>query len=207
MELELCGLAINIVSFSHLLKRVDFDVIVDHLDLMHKIKTELATTRIKRMLALISLYSFNLCYMKGKDMILSDFLLIQMHSDSDPHDIIALSFNMHNTLYEKYYTIETKERYLVQAQSQIKSSGVILPEVHGTKKILDTNVLPEKQKLVPHSKNIIENKPRLGQGRVGIRCKKPQLIESIAASTDKSGKISEIPTTGNVTKNRMDFPV
>ena len=30
-ELELCGLAINIVSFSHLLKRVDFDTIVDHL--------------------------------------------------------------------------------------------------------------------------------------------------------------------------------
>ena len=32
-ELELCGLAINIVSFSHLLKRVDFGAIVDHLSL------------------------------------------------------------------------------------------------------------------------------------------------------------------------------
>ena len=30
-ELELCGLAINIASFSHLIKRVDFDAIVDHL--------------------------------------------------------------------------------------------------------------------------------------------------------------------------------
>ena len=29
-ELELCGLAINRTSFYHLLKRVDFDVIVDH---------------------------------------------------------------------------------------------------------------------------------------------------------------------------------
>ena len=28
-ELELCGLAINIASFSHLLKRVDFDAIID----------------------------------------------------------------------------------------------------------------------------------------------------------------------------------
>ena len=28
-ELEVCGLAINIVSFSHLLKRVDFDAIID----------------------------------------------------------------------------------------------------------------------------------------------------------------------------------
>ena len=30
-ELELCGLAINIASFTHLLKRVDFDAIVDFL--------------------------------------------------------------------------------------------------------------------------------------------------------------------------------
>ena len=30
-ELELCGLAINIASFAHWLKRVDFDAIVDHL--------------------------------------------------------------------------------------------------------------------------------------------------------------------------------
>ena len=47
MELELCGLPINIASFSHLLKRVDFDAIVDHLALTHMIKSkaELATTR------------------------------------------------------------------------------------------------------------------------------------------------------------------
>ena len=39
-ELELCGLAINIASFSHLLKRVDFDAIVDHLSLTHIIKSK-----------------------------------------------------------------------------------------------------------------------------------------------------------------------
>ena len=46
-ELELCGLAINIASFSHLLKRVYFDAIIDHLALTHIIKSkiELATTR------------------------------------------------------------------------------------------------------------------------------------------------------------------
>ena len=72
-----CGLAINIASFLHLLKRVDFEAIVDHSDLTHiiKSKTEPATTRIKRLLELISSYSFNLYYMKGKDMILSNFCL------------------------------------------------------------------------------------------------------------------------------------
>ena len=75
-ELELCVLAINIASFAHLLKRVDFDTIVDHLALTHVIKSKMepATTRIKGLLELISSYSFNLYYMKGKDMILSDFL-------------------------------------------------------------------------------------------------------------------------------------
>ena len=65
-ELDLCGLAINIASFSHLLKRVDFDVIADHLALTHiiKSKAELATTRINRLLELISSYSFNVYYMK-----------------------------------------------------------------------------------------------------------------------------------------------
>ena len=61
-ELEICGLAINIVSFAHLLKKVDFDTIVDHLALVHilKSKTEPATTRIKRLLEVLSAYSFNL---------------------------------------------------------------------------------------------------------------------------------------------------
>ena len=55
-ELELCGLAINIASFSYLLKRVDFDEIVDHLalKLMIKSKAEPMTPRIKRLLELIS---------------------------------------------------------------------------------------------------------------------------------------------------------
>ena len=35
IELELCGVVINIASFSHLLKKVDFDAIVDHLALTH----------------------------------------------------------------------------------------------------------------------------------------------------------------------------
>ena len=75
-ELELCRLAINISSFLHLLKRVNFDSIVDHPALTHiiKSKVEPATTRVKRLVELISSYSFNLYYMKGKDMILSDFL-------------------------------------------------------------------------------------------------------------------------------------
>ena len=58
----MCGLAINIASFTPLLKNVDFDAIVDHLPLTHiiKSKAEPATTRIISLLELLSSYSFNL---------------------------------------------------------------------------------------------------------------------------------------------------
>ena len=95
-ELEMCGLAINIASFAHLLKRVDFDAVVDHLAITHimKGKMEPATNRIKRLLEVLSSYSFNLYYIKGKDTILSDFLSRQIEDDSNLHEIIPISFNI-----------------------------------------------------------------------------------------------------------------
>ena len=68
-DIEMCGLATIIASFVFLLKRVDFDAIVDQLALIHiiKSKAELATTRIKRLLEVLSSYSFHLHYIKGKD--------------------------------------------------------------------------------------------------------------------------------------------
>ena len=70
-ELEMCGLAIYIASFVHLLKKLDFDAVVDHLAIMHVMrnKVEPATTGIKRLLEVLHSYSFNLYYIKGKDMI------------------------------------------------------------------------------------------------------------------------------------------
>ena len=63
-------------SFVHLLKRIDLDAIVDHLALTHiiKSKVELTTTRIRRLLEILSSYSFNLYYIKRKEMVLSVFL-------------------------------------------------------------------------------------------------------------------------------------
>ena len=56
-EVEMCGLATNIVSFAHLLKRVDFDAVVDHLAIMYIMRnnTEPATNRIKRLLEIYEL--------------------------------------------------------------------------------------------------------------------------------------------------------
>ena len=153
-ELELSGLAINIASFAPLLKRVDFDTIVDHLALTHiiKSKVELATTRFKRLLELISSHSFNLYYMKGKDMILSDFLSRQNNNDSNPSEIIPKSFNTYNILEDNRDIDICKrndEKYLIQTCSQAKTSSTKLLEVHGVKKELNPNLRPEKQHAMP----------------------------------------------------------
>ena len=135
----MCGLAINITTFAYLLKKVDFYAIEDHLALTHimRSKVEPVTTRIKRLLEVLSSCSFNLFYIKGKDMILSDFLSRQKIDDSNPHEIILISFNMREVLQERYYNLYNMrmgDKYLVQTRSQMKSSGVKLPELHGVEK-------------------------------------------------------------------------
>ena len=104
-ELEMCGLAMNITTFSHLLKKVDFDAVVDHLAITHimRSKAELATTRIKRLLELLSPYSFYLYYIKGKDMVLSDFLSRQKSDDSNPHELIPISFSLRDQVSNYFY--------------------------------------------------------------------------------------------------------
>ena len=125
-ELEMCGLAINITSFAHLLKRVDFDAVVDHLAITHimKSKMEPATNRIKRLLEILSSYSFNFYYIKGKDMVLSDFLSRQIEDDSDPHEIFPIFFNIKEILKENYQNI-VKDTYMVQTRSQAKAKQML----------------------------------------------------------------------------------
>ena len=117
-------------------------------------------------------------------MILSDLLSREKHDNSDPHDIIPISFNIHNILHEKYYNLGLMDWYLVQTWSQTKSSGIKVPEVNDIKRILDTNSLPEKQKTAPQGKMGSKIKPRLGQGRGGIKCINPTL-QKVYTLTDK----------------------
>ena len=206
-ELELCGLAINIASFAHLLKRVDFDAIVDHLALTHiiKSKAEPATTRIKCLLELISSYSFNLYYMKGKDMILSDFLSQQKNDDSDPSEIIPISFNTYDILEENgkvdagiNFPCKNENEFLIQMHSQAKTSSTKLPEVHRGRKELNPNLRPEKQYAMP--KRGMTEKPCIGQGRAGLRRK--HVPDCINQPFDVTRRIAERSKTATgITNN------
>ena len=150
MELDMCGLAMNIATFLHLLKKVDFDAVVDHLAITHimRSKAEPATTRNKRLIELLSPYSFNLYYIKRKDMVLSHFLSRQKMDNSNPHKIIPISFILQSLVGNQFYQFnnETSQpktsKYLIQTRSQAKSSGIKLLEIHGMNKGLNLHVKP-----------------------------------------------------------------
>ena len=85
-------------------------------------KGEPATTRTKRLLELLSPYFFNLYYIKGKDMVLSDFLSRQKTDDSHPHELIPISFMLRSQVDDHVYRIDNEinqpknDRYLVQTR-------------------------------------------------------------------------------------------
>ena len=66
---------------------------------------------------------------------------------------------------------------MVQTRSQMKASEVQLPEVHGSRKGLDPHKIPEKQPQ-PIIGLDVDRKPRLGQGRAGVRRKMKALPSS-----------------------------
>ena len=85
---------------------------------------------------------------------------------------------MKSVLQDKHYNVsENKERYMVQTRLQMKASGEQLPEVHGSRKRLDPHRIPEKQSQ-PIVRLDVDRKPRIGQGRAGVRRKAPPLLET-----------------------------
>ena len=62
----------------------------------------------------------------------------------------------------------------MQTCSQAKSSGTRLLEVHGVQKELNPNLRPEKQHTM--SKQGKLERPQIGEGRAGLRRRKPDHI-------------------------------
>ena len=72
--------------------------------------------------------------------------------------------------------------------SQTKSSGIKLPEIHGMGKNLDPNIKPEKQHANPIKGSV--EKPCIGQGREGLRRRRPAPInQTIISPSELSQKI------------------
>ena len=150
-ELEMTGMAVNIHLWRLLLHRVEFDCAVDHraIPYIMKAKTLPATTKIMRLLEILSGYAFNLYFVKGKDMKICDFLFRIDVDRGNPGEVIPISFNsfsMLNTI--RKVTLYQANKLLVTTRSKTKAEGAALPPVHGVQKHLDPAVKPEHDKPV-----------------------------------------------------------
>ena len=146
-ELEMTGLLVNMNLWKNLLKHREFDAAVDHAAVAQimKAKTEPATTRIMRLLDRLSAYSFNLYYVKGRDMILADYLSRHRHKDLDPSELIPISFCCLRTYRSLINDKIGEEIFSVKTRASAKASGESVGEVHGADKPLDPNYKPEHQ--------------------------------------------------------------
>ena len=146
-ELEMTGLLVNMNLWKNLLKHREFDAAVDHAAVAQimKAKTEPATTRIMRLLDRLSAYSFNLYYVKGRDMILSDYLSRHRKKDLDPSELIPISFCCLKTYRSIIDDRIGEEIFCIKTRASAKASGETVGEVHGAYKPLDPNYKPEHQ--------------------------------------------------------------
>ena len=141
------GLLMNMNLWKNLLKHREFDAAVDHVAFAQimKAKTEPATTRIMRLLDRLSAYSFNLYYVKGRDMILADYLGRNRSKDIDPSELIPISFCCMDVYKGLLNTEIGLEMYNIGTRSSTKASGDKPPEVHGADKPLDPNLKSEHE--------------------------------------------------------------
>ena len=146
-ELEMTGLLVNMNLWKNLLKHREFDAAVDHAAVAQimKAKTEPATTRIMRLLDRLSAYSFNLYYVKGRDMILSDYLSRHRQKDLDPSELIPVSFCCLKAYRSLIADKIGEDIFCVKTRASAKASGEIIGEVHGAEKPSDPNYKPEHQ--------------------------------------------------------------
>ena len=128
-------------------------------------------------------------------MVLSDFLSRQKMDDSNPHEIIPMSFTLKSLAHDHFYQFNStnkisetgSNKYLIQTRSQAKSSGIKVPEIHGANKVINPHIKLGRQRPLPtlpmHSipptnlaqpvgKGLCTHpipKPRIGQGRAALK--------------------------------------
>ena len=124
------GLLVNMGLWITLLKRCEFHAAVDHLAVIQilEAKNEPATPRTIRLLDQLSSYSFDIYFVKGKDMVLVDYFSRHRESDDDPYELVPVSFCCFE-IYLSQLRLDTLNVYSPRSKS--KEAGEIVPQVHG----------------------------------------------------------------------------
>ena len=139
------GLLVNMGLWKSIIRHREFDAAVDHAVVAQimKAKAEPATTRIKCLLKRLASYSFNLYYVKGKHMILADYLSRHRRRSNDPNDLIPMSFRLTCPVHIDPATPRCLPMLI---RRSAKAVGVEPPPVHGAEKGIDPHKKPEHQK-------------------------------------------------------------
>ena len=84
----------NVVAFKHLLRNANFHVYCDHSALVDilKAKREPPTLRLKKLIENLSEYKFDIYFLKGKEMHISDFLSRHPDDEDSPNEVIPIAF-------------------------------------------------------------------------------------------------------------------
>ena len=96
-ELELTGIYANVTAFKHLLRNSNFTLYCDHSALVHIMngKKKPPTLRLKKLIENLSDYKFDIKFLNGKDMFVSDFLSRHPDNEESCNDpIIPVAFLM-----------------------------------------------------------------------------------------------------------------
>ena len=96
-ELKLTGIYANVLAFKHLLRNVHFTLYCDHSALVHIMngKKEPPTLRLKKLIENLSDFKFDIKFLRGKDMFVSDFLSRHPDGEESCNDpIIPVAFLM-----------------------------------------------------------------------------------------------------------------
>ena len=83
--------------------------------------------------------------LKGRDMILADYLSRHRQKDLDPTELIPISFccmQIYRGLLDEHIG---KEIYGIRTRASAQAAGEKVGEVHGADKPLDPNYKPEHQ--------------------------------------------------------------
>ena len=104
-ELELTGIYANVTAFKHLLRNANFTLYCDHSALVHIMngKREPPTLRLKKLIENLSDYKFEIKFLRGKDMYISDFLSRHPDEEESCNDpIIPVAFLMKEVILPKH---------------------------------------------------------------------------------------------------------
>ena len=143
------GMLINLHSWCNYIHGIEIDVAVDHKAVVQimKAKHPSHTDQVSVLLGKLLDKPFDLYYMKGKDLILADFLSRIKMDKSDPSEVIPISFinGKHSRGGLTYYLNSGRVM-----RSVAKCKDLSMLAIHGHSKQLDPHCKPEHQtKIAP----------------------------------------------------------